>query len=177
VIGKIGHIRVDNVLATLNPSQFRILQHAAFGEGIHSAADLADAIGVGIDRVAKTVLVGNHARAPERRIGEPTSSYVAVCLPSPRKINLSTLAGIVHWSGCQLATTVELVKVLGVKPGAVSPLGVGELPLIVDETLMAFGTILVGSGVRGVDIELDTRDLVVIANARIGYVAIDSRCP
>jgi len=43
-----------------------------------------------------------------------------------------------------------------------------------DETLMAFTTILVGSGVRGIDIELDPRDLVVIANARIGNVAIDS---
>ena len=150
------------------------MQHAAFGEGIRSAADLADAVGVEIDRVAKTVLVGDYARAPERRIAEPTVSYVAVCLPSPRKINVSTLAEILHWSGCQLATTVELVKVLGAKPGAVSPLGVGQVPLVMDETLMAFTTILVGSGVRGIDIELDPRDLVVITNARIGNVAIDS---
>jgi prolyl-tRNA editing enzyme YbaK/EbsC (Cys-tRNA(Pro) deacylase) len=173
-MGKIGHIRVDDVLATLNPSQFRILEHAAFGEGIRSAADWAGAIGVRIDRIAKTVLVGDHARAPERRIAEPSRSYVAVCLPSPRKINVSTVAEIFNWSGCQLATTVELVKVLGFNRGAVSPLGVGEVPLVVDETLMDFSTILIGSGVMGVDIELDPRDLVAIANARIEDVAIDS---
>ena len=172
-MGNIGRTRVDDVLATLNPSQFRIVRHAAFGEGIRSAADLADAIGVGIDSVAKTVLVGDHARTPERRIAEPTGSYVAVCLPSPRKINVSTVAEILHWSGCKLATTVELFKVLGFKPGAVSPLGSGEVPLVVDETLMAYTTILVGSGVKGVDIELDPRDLVLIVKARIGNVAID----
>jgi prolyl-tRNA editing enzyme YbaK/EbsC (Cys-tRNA(Pro) deacylase) len=71
-----------------------------------------------------------------------------------------------------LATTVELVKELSFKPGAVSPLAVGDVPLVVDETLMAFSTILIGSGVMGVDIELDPRDLVVIANARIENVAI-----
>src|SRR5262245_51595795 len=173
-MSKIRRTRVDDVLATLNPPQFRILQHAAFGENIRSAADLADAIGVRIDRVAKTVLVGDHACPPERRIAEPSSSYVAVCLPSRRKINVSTVAEIFHWSGCQLATSGELVKVLGFKPGAVSPLGVGEIPLVVDETLMTFSTIPVGSGVKGIDIELDPRDLVVIVKARIGNVAIDS---
>ena len=173
-MGKIGHTRVDHVLGVLNPSRFRILQHAAFGEGIRSAVDLAKAIGVEIDRVAKTVIVGDHGRAPERRIAEPTGSYVAVCLPSPSKINLSMLAEVFHWSGCQLATRVELVKVLEFQPGAVSPLGVGEVPLVVDKTLMAFNTILVGSGAIGIDIELDPRDLVVIANARVGNVVIDS---
>jgi len=172
---RIGHIRVDGVLATLNPSQFRILQHAAFGEGIRSAAELADAIGIEVDRVAKTVLVGDKARVPERRVVEPARSYVAVCLPSLRKINLSTVAEIFHWSGCQLATAVELVKVLDVKPGAVSPLGVGEVPLVIDEALMAFSTILVGSGVVGVDIELNPRHLAVIVKARMENVAIDSR--
>jgi prolyl-tRNA editing enzyme YbaK/EbsC (Cys-tRNA(Pro) deacylase) len=173
-MGKIGHARVDDALAALNPSRFRILQHAALAEGIRSAADLAHAVGVGVERVAKTVLVGDHGRAPERRTAEPAGSYVAVCLPAPSKINLSTLAEIFHWSGSQLATTAELDKVLGFQPGAVSPLGVGVVPLVVDEALMAFGTIFVGSGAMGMDIEIDPRDLVVIAKARVENVAITS---
>jgi Cys-tRNA(Pro)/Cys-tRNA(Cys) deacylase len=173
-MGNIGHARVDDALGMLNPSRFRILPHAAFGKSIRSAADWAKAIGVEVDRVAKTVLLGDHGRVSARRIAEPAGAYVAVCLPAPRKINFTTLAEILQWSGCQLATTVELGKLLGFQPGAVSPLGMGEVPLVVDEILMTFGTILIGSGAIGIDIELDPRDLVVIANARVENVAINA---
>jgi Cys-tRNA(Pro)/Cys-tRNA(Cys) deacylase len=170
---KISHAQVDNVLDGLDASLFRILQHAALGKAINSAADLANAIGVVPDRVAKTVLVGDRGRPPERRMAERIGSYAAVCLPSPRKINVSALAQTVHWPGCQLATRIELVKVLGFEPGTASPLLVGEVPLVVDESLLAFGTIFVGSGAIGIEVEIDPRDLVMVTKARVANIAIE----
>jgi hypothetical protein len=110
---------------------------------------------------------------PERRIAEPVGAYAAVCLPSPRKINLSAVAHTFGWPGCELATKVELEKLLGFSPRGVSPLGLGQIPLIVDEDLFSHSTMLVGGGAIGVDIELDPRDLVRVTNAKAASIAID----
>ena len=171
-MNKIGHARVDDMLGLLDPSLFRILQHASYGKPIRSAVDLANAMGIMIDRVAKTVLVSDRGRLPDHRAAEPIGSYAVVCLPSPRRINVSKVAEAFHWSGCQLASIVELEKVLGFRPGTASPFGIGEIPLVVDESLLAFATIFVGSGVIGLDIEIDPRDLVMVTNARVTNIAI-----
>ena len=165
--------RVDDVLGLLKPSMFRIWQHAALGKPIRSAADFAHAIGVELDRIAKTIVVGLRGWPPERRMAEPVGAYAAVCLPSPRKINLSAVAQTFGWLACELATTAELEKLLGVSPGGVSPLGLGQIPLIVDESLFSYGTMLVGGGAVGVDIELDPRDLVRVTNAKAASISID----
>ena len=165
---KIDHPRVDDVVGLLKPSRFRIWQHAALGKPIRSAADFAHAIGVDLGRIAKTVVVGRRGWPPERRMAEPVGAYAAVCLPSSRKIKLSAVAQTFGWLGCELATTVELEKLLGV-----SPLGLGQIPLIVDESLFSHSTMLVGGGAIGVDIELAPRDLVGVTNARAASIAVD----
>ena len=170
---KTAHPRVDDVLGLLQPSMFRIWQHAALGMPIRSAADFAHAIGVELDRIAKTIVVGRRGWAPELRMAEPVGAYVAVCLPSPRKITFSAVAQTFGWLGCELATTVELEKLLGVSPGGVSPLGLGQIPLIVDKSLFSHSSMLVGGGAIGVDIELDHRDLVRVTNARAASIATD----
>jgi len=170
---KIDHPRVDDVLGLLKPSRFRIWQHAALGQPIRSAADFAHAIGVDLDRIAKTIVVGRRGWPPERRMAEPVGAYAAVCLPSPRKINLSAVAQTFGWLACELATTIELEKLLGVSPKGVSPLGLGQIPLIVDESLFSHSTMLVGGGAIGVDIELDPRDLVRVTNAKAASIAVD----
>jgi len=170
---KTTHPRVDDVLGLLKPSMFRIWQHAALGKPIRSAADFAHAIGVELDRIAKTIVVGRGGRAPERRMAEPIGAYAAVCLPSPRKIALSAVAQTFGWLGCELATTVELENLLGVSPGGVSPLGLGQIPLIVDESLFSHSSVLVGGGAIGIDIELDPRDLVWITSAKAASIATD----
>jgi Cys-tRNA(Pro)/Cys-tRNA(Cys) deacylase len=170
-MNRIVHPRVDDVLRLLKPSPFRIWQHAALGKPIGSAADFADAAGVELDRIAKTILVGRRRWPPERRIAEPLAAYAAVCLPSPRKIDLAAVAQIFGWPGCELVTAVELEKLLGVSPRGVSPLGLGQIPLVVDESLFPHGTMLVGGG-AGIDIELDPRDLVRVTNAKVMSIAV-----
>jgi Cys-tRNA(Pro)/Cys-tRNA(Cys) deacylase len=170
---KTDHPRVDDVLGLLEPSRFRIWQHAALGKPIRSAADFAHTIGVDLHRIAKTIVVGRRGWPPKRRMAEPVGAYAAVCLPSSRKIKLSAVAQTFGWLGCELATTVELEKLLGVSRNGVSPLALGQIPLIVDESLFSHSTMLVGGGAIGVDIELDPRDLVGVTNARAASIAVD----
>lgn len=171
-MNRITHPRVDDVLGLLKPSQFRIRRHAALGQPIGSAADFAQAIGVELDRMAKTIVVGRRGWPPVRRIAEPLAAYAAVCVPSPRKINLAAVAQTFGWPGCELATTVELEKLLGAPPGGVSPLALGQIPLVVDESLFLHGTTLVGGG-AGIDIELDPQDLVRVTKAKVMSIAVD----
>ena len=157
--------RVDRVLRALDPSRFRMVEHGALGTPIRSVADFANAMGVGLDRVAKMVLVARAGSAPADR------AYALVCLPGSCKINLSAVAQNLNWSGCELAKTTELREVFGLKPGGVSPIGLGDVPLIVDQDLLSFPTIFVGSGAIGIDIELDPRDLVILTKASVHSIA------
>jgi len=165
--------QVDHLLALLDPSRIRILRHDALGMPIRSVADFANAMGVKVDRIAKTVVIAKVVSPPEKRIAEPSPSFALVCLPGSRKINASAVVQHLDWSGCQLAKPFELREVCGFEPGAVSPLWLGEIPLIVDQTLLSFATIFVGSGTIGIDIELDPRDLVRLTKARVGNIARD----
>jgi len=67
VMRQIGHARMDDVLAALNPSLFRILRHATLGKAIRSVAHLTNANGVELDRVAKTALLGDRGGSLPRR--------------------------------------------------------------------------------------------------------------
>lgn len=163
--------RVDQVLRALDPSRFRMVEHGALGAPIRSVADFANAMGVGLDRVAKTVLVAHAGSAPADRIAEPIGAYALVCLPGSCKINLTAVAQNLNWAGCELAKTTELLEVFGLKPGGVSPIGLGDVPLIVDQDLLSLPTIFVGSGAIGIDIELDPRDLVILTKASVHSIA------
>src|SRR5262245_24303357 len=122
--------QVDHLLALLDPSRFRILQHGALGMPIRSVAYFANAMGVKVDRIAKTIVIAKVVSPPEQRIAEPSASFALVCLPGSRKINASVVAQHLNWSGCQLDKPFELREVCGFEPGAISPLGLGEIPLI-----------------------------------------------
>ena len=56
--------------------------------------------------------------------------------------------------------------------GGISPLGQRRrLPTTVDESALAWDTILVSAGRRGLQIELDPRDLVRLTDAAVEPVA------
>ena len=129
-------------------------------------------MGVAVDRVAKTIVLAHAGKTPEHRVAGTTAAYAFVCLPGSRKINLTVAAQNLRWSGCQRAETTELLEVFGIRPGAVSPIGLGDFPvIIVDRGLLSFPTVFVGSGAIGVDIELDPRDLVMLTKATVCAVA------
>ncbi|MGN6799325.1 MAG: aminoacyl-tRNA deacylase [Gaiellaceae bacterium] len=71
-----------------------------------------------------------------------------------------------------LAQQAEAERATGYVVGGISPLGQRRrLPTTVDESALAWDTILVSAGKRGLQIELAPDDLVQLTNANVAAVA------
>lgn len=68
-----------------------------------------------------------------------------------------------------MAKTEELAEIIGYPPNGVSPLGApNDVPVLVDDSLLEFPSVLIGAGQAAVEIELPPTDLTNLAKAQIG---------
>lgn len=113
------------------------------GEGDYAVA-VAEELGVDPARLFKTLVVS---------IDDELRVFV---LPADRQLDLRRLG-----KRAVLADRTKAERATGYVAGGISPLGQRRsLPTTIDETALAFETILVSAGRRGLQIELDPRDLV-----------------
>jgi len=161
------HPKVVDALSAFADGNAIIRKHSTFDTDICSASDFANALGYAAERIAKTVLVAERGIAPVSRLRNPVRCFGAVCLPAPHKMNLKQVAGTFGWKACEMASSNELKNVLDYPSGGVSPLGLGEIRLIVDEVLLSFPTILVGGGEVGVEVEILPAILIALSNATV----------
>ncbi|HEY4345964.1 MAG TPA: aminoacyl-tRNA deacylase [Gaiellaceae bacterium] len=88
-------------------------------------------------------------------------------VPSDRQLSLKA-AG----KRAVLASPVEAERATGYVLGGISPLGQRRpLPTSIDDSALEHETILVSAGRRGLQIELDPRDLVTLTNASVRSLA------
>lgn len=112
-------------------------------------------------RVFKTLVV----RDDEGRLG------VGV-VPVDRELDLKAIAGVLGTRRAAMADPVDAERASGYVVGGISPLGWRRpAPVVVDEAIVAFETILVSGGRRGLDLELRGEDLVRLTGARIASIA------
>jgi len=72
----------------------------------------------------------------------------------------------------RMAEPADAERATGYVTGGISPLGVRRrLPVHVDASALEHATILVSAGRRGLQIELDPRDLVCLTEARVAPIA------
>ena len=87
-------------------------------------------------------------------------------VPADRQLDLRS-AG----KRAQMADRAQAERATGYVAGGISPLGQRRrLPTTVDETALDHATILVSAGRRGLQIELDPRELVRLTDARVASV-------
>jgi Cys-tRNA(Pro)/Cys-tRNA(Cys) deacylase len=71
-----------------------------------------------------------------------------------------------------LATHAEAERATGYAVGGISPLGQRRrLPTTIDASALDWETVLVSAGRRGLQLELDPRDLVRLTGARVAAIA------
>jgi Cys-tRNA(Pro)/Cys-tRNA(Cys) deacylase len=162
------HPKISVLLSQGSRYEFAERRHADFGSAINSPADFARALGYSPDRIAKTVLVANKSINSNQR---GPSDYVAVVVPAQMRMNFVIVASMANWKGCEVARPDELAAVTQYPSKGVSPLGLGELSVYLDESLLAHSTIVVGAGEIGVEIEIDPRYVVELARAITTKVA------
>ena len=140
----------------------RVVRHADLEGPVRSPADVAGATGLGLDRIAKTLLV---VSAPDR-LGS-----ALVVLPVAGKVSFDRVAQALGWPGAALASPAELDRRLRQPIGGVSPLDAPPgFAVLVDRSLAEGGPVLVGAGVVGVEVALAAEDLVRAAAATVASV-------
>jgi len=124
------------------------------GDGDY-ALGVAAALGIEPQRLYKTLLASVDGRL-----------WVFV-IPADRQLDLRAIG-----KHAAMAERVEAERATGYVAGGISPLGQRRrLPKTVDDSAVGNETILVSAGRRGLQIELDPRDLVRLCAAEVAAVA------
>lgn len=124
------------------------------GEGDYALA-VAQALGVEPSRLYKTLLASVDGKLE------------VFVLQANRRLDLRAIGKRVA-----MAERAEAERATGYVAGGISPLGQRKrLPTTVDETALDHETILVSAGRRGLQIELDPRDLARLSNARVAAIS------
>ena len=88
-------------------------------------------------------------------------------VPVERELDLRSLG-----KRAAMAKVAEAERLTGYVTGGISPLGQRRrLPTLVDESALAFETIFVSGGRRGLEIELAPGDLVALTSAEVKAIA------
>lgn len=95
--------------------------------------------------------------------------YVMACVPGGRVDRRAVRASLPQEWGClHFANAQEILAVTGCVQGALSPLGLPEdVPVLFDEALASSGRVNISSGNPMAGSELDPREPIRVARARI----------
>jgi Cys-tRNA(Pro)/Cys-tRNA(Cys) deacylase len=93
-------------------------------------------------------------------------------VPVSRQLDLKALAAAADGRKAAMADPADAERSSGYVRGGISPLGQRKaLPTVVDESALAFGTVLVSAGRRGLQVELAPADLVRLTRAQTAAIA------
>jgi Cys-tRNA(Pro)/Cys-tRNA(Cys) deacylase len=156
------HAKVEEALRK-KPVEYTIHRHDALSAPIHSPADFAAALDYDLGRITKTLLVRSS-------VGDVHAMVVA---PMGKKIDFRGVAGLLAVKRIEVASGADLISLTGYPEKGVSPLGVANLRIFMDQGLFDFPTILIGAGEAGVEIEIRPADLAGITGAIRAPLAVD----
>jgi Cys-tRNA(Pro)/Cys-tRNA(Cys) deacylase len=143
-------------IATRAGIQFRLHEYEGVevGEGDYAAA-VATAVGRPAEQLFKTLVASVDGRLE------------VFVVPADRQLDLRAVG-----KRTALAAHADAERATGYVVGGISPLGQRRrLPTTVDESALAWDTILVSAGKRGLQIELAPGDLVQLTGANVAPVA------
>jgi Cys-tRNA(Pro)/Cys-tRNA(Cys) deacylase len=149
-----------NVQAAISEfgSTYTVHDHRKFSSEIRSPYDFAAVLGYPIQRVTKTLFLRGHG----------AQSHAMVVCSMDRRLDFASAASAVGVKRVEVAPEGDLEVITGYPRNGVSPLGLAEdIPVIVDEPLLDYPTVLVGGGATAVEIELTPADLIRISGATV----------
>jgi len=125
-------------------------------------------VGEGDYAVAVAAAVGRPPEQLFKTLVASVDGHLEVfVVPADRQLDLRAVG-----KRTSLATQAEAERATGYVVGGISPLGQRRpLPTTVDDAALAWDTILVSAGKRGLQIELAPDDLVRLTTARVATVS------
>ncbi|MDJ0395190.1 Cys-tRNA(Pro) deacylase [Rhodococcus sp. G-MC3] len=129
--------------------------------GSEAADVLTERLGVTSEQIFKTLVVKR-----------PDSSLAVAVLPVTTTLSLKSAASALGARKIAMADRIDAERSTGYVFGGISPIGQKRLLVtVVDESALNWDRILCSGGRRGLEIELDPRDLVRLTNAVTARVA------
>jgi Cys-tRNA(Pro)/Cys-tRNA(Cys) deacylase len=143
----------QKVAHTLHP-----YEHDARAEGYGDEA--AALLGVEPARLFKTL------------IASVDGKLACAVVPVAGRLDLKAFAAVVGGKKAEMADPAAAARATGYVVGGISPLGQkSRLPVVVDESALAFDTVFASAGKRGLQMELAPADLVRLAGALTARIA------
>jgi Cys-tRNA(Pro)/Cys-tRNA(Cys) deacylase len=122
--------------------------------GLSFGMEAAQALGLEPAQVFKTLLA------------DVDGALTVAVVPVDRSLDLKALAAAVHGKRAAMAEPAAAERATGYVVGGISPLGQRRrLPAVLDESALAWDSVLVSAGRRGLDVELAPDDLVRLTGA------------
>ena len=130
------------------------------GDGYGEA--VAAAIGIEGERVLKTL------------VAEVDGAPVVAVIPVGWRLSTRLLARAAGGKRAEMAAPAVAERLTGYVTGGISPFGQKRaLPLYLDSSALEMGTVAVSGGVRGLQLELATEDLIRATNGTVASLIED----
>ncbi len=129
-----------------------------YPDTIHSAAEVAELLGVAPGQVFKTLVV----------IADDTR-HLLVVTPGDRELDPRLVAKAVGAKSAHMALQRDAERLTGLKVGGISPLALLDkrFAVYVDAPAAQLDELYINGGQRGVNLRLRTSDLLAVTSARI----------
>jgi Cys-tRNA(Pro)/Cys-tRNA(Cys) deacylase len=148
------------VLLTAEKVAFGLHPYDVSPDAPNYGALVAAALGVPPEQVFKTL------------IADVDGTLAVAVVPVTGDLDLKALARAAGGKHAVLAERAAAERSSGYVRGGISPLGQRKaLPTVVDDSALAFLTIMVSAGRRGLQVELSPADLVRLTRARTAPIA------
>jgi Cys-tRNA(Pro) deacylase len=146
------------VLAALDAAglDYHVHCHDDYAEPIRVPRDFADALGYVEGRITKSLLLRSRDR----------DHHVMLICGMDKRVDLRGVAALLDTGRLEMAPLADLQRLVGYPPTSVTPIAVEHVPVFIDEALMQFDTVLTGSGVPRVEIEIAPDDLRALCHAK-----------
>lgn len=151
----------------------RALERAAVPFTLHEydAAD-GDPAAHGFGEVAVTALGADPAQVFKTLVARVDGALTVAVVPVSGQLDLKALATAAGGRKAAMAEPADAERATGYVRGGISPLGQRKaLPTVVDASALAFGTVMVSAGRRGLQVELAPDALVRLTRARTAAIS------
>ena len=153
----------DRLVALLTEAKanFRIIEHEAEGRSEKISVIRGNRPG----QAAKAMVLDVRGGGGGRR-------HVLAILPGNSKLDFAAVAGLFEARKCGFASPDTAQALTGCVMGAVPPFSLNpDLTIVVEEGLLANGTLFFNAGRLDRSMELDTKDWMAVAKPRVARIA------
>ncbi|HCR72062.1 MAG TPA: hypothetical protein DIW23_11505 [Anaerolineae bacterium] len=151
----------NNVTRFLDSRKIKYTAHELPPEKI-GAVEAAQILNVPEAQVFKTIVT-------TREKGKP----VLAVIPGDRSVDLKSLASFLNEKKMSLPTQKEAETLTGLQAGGISPLALINkgFQVVIDSACESYEEIFISGGQRGINIQINAKDLIRLVNAKIGVIS------